>query len=98
MTLDALIMTTGGFIVALPFLGFPRSWDTVLYFIAGVCVIALGVAVRRRGSHLVKPHVPVSNQKKSFVENVPQSATETNETFTSKRGNSQKSHGVHADA
>ena len=49
MTLDTLIMLTGAFIVVEPQLGFPAEWDTVLLFCAGIFVIALGVAVRRRG-------------------------------------------------
>lgn len=49
MTLDALIMLAGAFVAALPFLGFPHSWDTWLFFFAGVFVIALGIVVRRRG-------------------------------------------------
>lgn len=49
MTLDGLIMVSGAFVALLPFLGFPTSWDTVLFFIAGVFIIALGIVVRRRG-------------------------------------------------
>lgn len=48
MTLDALIMLSGAFIATLPFLGLPNSWDTVLFFVAGVFVIGLGITVRRR--------------------------------------------------
>jgi hypothetical protein len=48
MTLDALIMFAGAFVAVLPFLGFPNSWDTVLFFLAGVFVISLGIVVRRR--------------------------------------------------
>ncbi|OGG54061.1 hypothetical protein A3C20_00545 [Candidatus Kaiserbacteria bacterium RIFCSPHIGHO2_02_FULL_55_25] len=49
MTLDALIMLSGGFVAVLPFLGFPNSWDSVLFFLAGVFIIGLGIVVRRRG-------------------------------------------------
>ncbi|MDO8514581.1 MAG: hypothetical protein Q7S50_03495 [bacterium] len=48
MSLDALIMLTGAFVALLPFLGFPNSWDTVFFFLAGVLMIALGIVVRRR--------------------------------------------------
>jgi len=64
MTLDALIMLVGALVAMLPFLGFPNSWDTVFFFILGIVVIALGIIVRRRGSH----HVP---SKQTFVENAP---------------------------
>lgn len=48
MTIDALIMLSGAFVAALPFLGFPNSWDTFFFLAAGVFVIALGIIVRRR--------------------------------------------------
>lgn len=48
MTLDTLIMLAGAFVAVLPFLGFPNSWDTVLFFIAGVVIIGLGIVVRRK--------------------------------------------------
>jgi hypothetical protein len=51
MTLDTLIMLSGGFVALLPFLGFPNSWDTVFFFLAGVFIIALGIVVRRRGGN-----------------------------------------------
>ncbi len=49
MTLDTLIMLSGAFVATLPFLGFPNSWDSALFFIAGAFVIGLGIVVRRRG-------------------------------------------------
>lgn len=52
MTLDTLIMLAGAFVAILPFLGFPSSWDTVLFFIAGATIIGLGIAVRRKGVSL----------------------------------------------
>ncbi len=55
MTLDALIMLSGAFVAVLPFLGFPNSWDTVLFFLAGISVIALGIIVRRRETHSINP-------------------------------------------
>ena len=48
MTLDALIMLAGAFVAVLPSLGFPNSWDNVLFFLAGVFIIALGIVARRR--------------------------------------------------
>ena len=51
MTIDTLIMFSGAFVAVLPFLGFPNSWDRVLFFLAGVFVIALGIVVRRRHGH-----------------------------------------------
>jgi hypothetical protein len=52
MTLDTLIIFGGAFVAALPFLGFPNSWDKVLLLFAGIFIVALGIVVRRRtGSH-----------------------------------------------
>lgn len=51
MTLDALIMLAGALVAALPFLGFPNSWDSVLLFLIGVFIVALGIIVRRRMGH-----------------------------------------------
>jgi hypothetical protein len=48
MSLDALIMFAGAVVAALPFLGFPRAYLEWLLFIVGICVFALGIAVRRR--------------------------------------------------
>ncbi|KKW19484.1 MAG: hypothetical protein UY61_C0056G0012 [Candidatus Adlerbacteria bacterium GW2011_GWC1_50_9] len=49
MTLDILIIFAGSFVAALPFLGFPSSWDTALFFLVGIFIIGLGIAVQRRG-------------------------------------------------
>jgi hypothetical protein len=73
MTLDALIMLIGALVALLPFLGFPNSWDSVLYFLLGVIIIGLGIVVRRRNSHhtdLVS-HTPTSQPKQTFVEAAP---------------------------
>lgn len=52
MTLDTLIMLSGAFVAILPFLGFPNSWDTVLFLVAGIIIIGLGIVVRRKdGEH-----------------------------------------------
>ncbi len=61
MTLDALIMLAGAFVAVLPFLGFPNSWDTVLFFLAGISVIALGIILRRRETHPINPR-PKKNE------------------------------------
>ena len=55
MTIDTLIMLAGAFVAVLPFLGFPNSWDTALFFLAGVFIISLGIVVRRRGGNLISP-------------------------------------------
>ena len=68
MTVDSLIMLSGAIVAALPFLGFPNSWDNVLYFLAGVFVIALGIVVRRRGQRLQVKH---KREPRDFAEVAP---------------------------
>lgn len=69
MTLDALIMLAGSLVALLPFLGFPNSWDTVMFFFLGIFVVALGIVVRRRGW---KQHPREPQQRASgFVESAP---------------------------
>jgi hypothetical protein len=48
MTTDALIILGGSLVAVLPFLGFPGSWDRIFFLILGVCIVALGIAVRRK--------------------------------------------------
>ena len=67
MSLDALIMLTGALIAILPFLGFPVSMQIWMFFILGVTVIALGIAVRRRGQKQRK----LAKRRGEFVESVP---------------------------
>ena len=76
MTIDALIMLAGAGVLSFPFLGFPSSWDTILFFVLGVFVIGLGVVVRRRLGTRAPHETSVSVQKKPmmFSENLPISA------------------------
>lgn len=69
MTTDTLIMFAGAFVVTLPFLGFPNSWDNTLFFLAGVFIISLGIVVRRRRGHSSSAHATKDNS--TFVANVP---------------------------
>lgn len=48
MTSDALIILAGSLVAVLPFLGFPGSWDRIFLLVLGVCIVALGIAVRRK--------------------------------------------------
>ena len=72
MTLDALIMSAGAFVAILPFLGFPNSWDNILFLLAGIFIIGLGIVTRRRGLGL-----PEEQRKKmgAYTESTPVSAT-----------------------
>ncbi len=50
MTLDAFIMLVGALVALLPYLGFPNSWDRVILLVLGICIVIVGVVVRRRGT------------------------------------------------
>ena len=67
MTLDALIMLFGALISIIPFLGFTVSQQMWIFFFLGIIIIALGIAVRRRGKN--KPLA--RTRKGEFVESVP---------------------------
>ncbi len=68
MTVDTLIMLAGASVAVLPFLGFPNSWDSVFFLIAGAFVISLGIVVRRRGKNIPSSRMM---QDPHFVEHVP---------------------------
>lgn len=63
MTLDALIMLLGVFVVLEPRLGIPTNWDNILLFIAGVLIVGLGIAVRRRGLREVSSNASSANSR-----------------------------------
>ena len=67
MTLDSLIMLSGALVAILPFLGFPNSWDSVMFVILGACIVALGIVVRRRTP---SPHA--KDRDAHFVEHMPE--------------------------
>ncbi|MBI2612495.1 hypothetical protein HYW59_01630 [Candidatus Kaiserbacteria bacterium] len=79
MTLDALIILAGAFVAVLPFLGFPNSWDTVLLFLAGVCTIGLGIAVRRRLPAGKAGSESQTRKSDTFVENLPSHDSSTHD-------------------
>ena len=66
MSLDALIMLAGAFVAVMPFLGFPLSWQVWIFFILGIVIIGLGIAVRRRGMR-----TPERRSRGEFVESAP---------------------------
>ena len=50
MSLDTVIIAFGALVAVLPFLQLPQDWTNFLAFIAGVTIVGLGIAVRRRGT------------------------------------------------
>jgi len=63
MTLDTVIMLFGAIVAFLPFLQLPQDWTNFLAFLAGVIIIGLGIAVRRRG---LRQHDVSSDQTQLF--------------------------------
>jgi hypothetical protein len=69
MTLDTVIMLFGAIVAVLPFLQLPLDWTNFFAFIAGIVIIGLGVAVRRRGLG----HNKAADQRELFdTENRPE--------------------------
>ena len=67
MSLDAVIMLLGALVAVLPFLGFTVSMQMWIFFILGIIVIGLGIAVRRRGMRQQQAR----RRKGEFVESTP---------------------------
>jgi len=67
MSVDTLLIFSGVFVAILPFLGFPNSWDRVIFLFLGIFVVALGIVVRRRGGN----RRPRSDYRESYSESVP---------------------------
>lgn len=57
MQKDMLIMLAGVFVGIFPFLGFPNSWDSIFFVVAGVCIIGLGISVRRGNRSAKSPSI-----------------------------------------
>lgn len=60
-------MLFGALVAVMPFLGFTVDMQKWIIFVLGLIVIALGIAVRRRGQ--VKP--PSRRRRGEFVESSP---------------------------
>ena len=67
MSLDALIMLLGALVAVMPFLGFTVAMQMWIFFILGIIIIGLGIAVRRRG----QKQRSVRPRKGEFVESIP---------------------------
>jgi ABC-type multidrug transport system fused ATPase/permease subunit len=65
MSLDALIMLVGALVAIMPCLGFTIAMQMWIIFVLGVIVIALGIAVRRRGER------QRARRRGEFVESIP---------------------------
>ncbi len=47
MSKDIAIILLGFWVAVLPFLGFPNSWDRIMYVVSGIGVVLLMVLLRR---------------------------------------------------
>ncbi len=71
MSLDALIMFSGALVALLPFLGFPNSWDAVLFLVLGLFITFLGVVVRRRRKKTPRPEKVERTELATVVPSAP---------------------------
>ena len=68
MTLDTIVMLAGTAVLVLQFLGFPQALDNVFYFILGIFILGLGVAVRRN-VHKALAEKKATRRTDVFIEN-----------------------------
>lgn len=62
-------MFLGAWVAAQSFLGFPLKWDEVTFVILGICIVGLGMLIRRdRQQHQAVHHA------ETFVEHMPEQA------------------------
>ena len=72
MSLDALIILAGCLVALLPFLGFPQSMDTVMFFLLGIFTVSLGIVVRRRNINWSKVRKERPEQPAESISNSPE--------------------------
>jgi hypothetical protein len=60
MSKEMTIIVLGVWVIVVPYLGFPTSWKTVIFFVTGVLVVYLGFSLRAgalaRGSRRTEHH------------------------------------------
>ena len=67
MRKEKRLFIIGLWVIILPFLGFPGSWKTVLFFLTGIALIYLGYLFYMEAkARLAK----IENQTKTFVDNI----------------------------
>ena len=66
---ETLIMFFGAWVAVESFLGFPLLWDEVIYGILGVCIVLLGILLRRDALRRRARH---AQRAETFAENAPE--------------------------
>ena len=70
MSTDTLIIFSGVLTALISFSGFPSSWKDWMFLTLGVCIIVLGIVMRRRGKKLVTT-LAKRQRRRGVVESVP---------------------------
>lgn len=65
---DILVIIFGAWVAIQSFLGLPLFWDTIVYVILGLCIVGLGVLLRRDSLHRRENE---TRQSETFAENAP---------------------------
>lgn len=71
MSPHATLFLIGFFLAALPFLGFPHAWDSILVSLAGVLCTAVAFLVRGERQRLGARSPSANASVEVFVENTP---------------------------
>ncbi|HEY4502290.1 MAG TPA: hypothetical protein VJH21_00470 [Candidatus Paceibacterota bacterium] len=67
MTKDLMVIALGVWVAIVPFLGFPNQWDTIIFIISGLFIVALVLLLRR---DLVKYVERIKSQRIEKTEHV----------------------------
>lgn len=61
MSKNAIIIVLGFIVAAMPFLGFPSTWETIILVLLGVSLAVLAFLLRQDMLHAgSRPHVPAA--------------------------------------
>jgi hypothetical protein len=69
MSKDLIVIILGILVAIMPFLGFPRSWETIIFLISGLIIAILGLILR--GKLIAYSSRMFSSEKRTdaYVEN-----------------------------
>jgi len=70
MKKTSIIITLSLFIILIPFLGFPRSWEVIFFLVLGLAIIFLTLSLKNKVSS--KTDSPLQEESEDvFTESVP---------------------------
>jgi hypothetical protein len=80
MSLHATIFLLGIFLILLPYLGFPQTWDNVFIVLTGLSITVLSFFVRAEGMRQKRITGEYAGGEGAFKESVPSVGKEQKES------------------